>query len=59
VRRAPDIRSPRDGKPTAVYRVRIDGDDDLDFAVVAERGYVFNGSDANERVLAELGCSLG
>jgi hypothetical protein len=58
VKRGADVNSTRDGKPTAVYRVRIDGDEDLHFAVVSDSGMVVNGSDENEELLAKLGCSL-
>jgi hypothetical protein len=58
VKRGADVNSLRDGRPTAVHRVRIDGDDDLHFAVVSDSGMVVNGSDENERLLAKLGCSL-
>jgi hypothetical protein len=58
VKRGADTNSLRDGQPTAVYRVRIDGDDDLHFAVVSDSGMVVNGSDENEQLLAKLGCSL-
>lgn len=59
VKRAPDINSTIDGQPTAVYRVRIDGDEDLHFAVVSRSGFVLTGSDADEQTLSEVGCPLG